>query len=297
VSTSTPTVVDPEAGAARLQPDAFISYAREDVVTAGRLREGLEARGKAVWVDTDEIPFSASWREKARAGIEAAKATIFVLTSHWLQSDACAWELEQALAANKKLVPVAVPPAVDGGSLPDGLADLNWIELGDGGAPDAQALDALAETLEVDLAWRDAHARLLVQGSRWEREGRRSSALLRGEELDEAERWLAGQVDHEQAATPTQREYILSSRRGQTRRLRLTIAAVVAALLISLGLAAVALVQRGRAVSNQQTAESRELATAALSLMRPIRSWPRCSRWGRTNESRPSRPRSRSGEL
>jgi WD40 repeat protein len=85
--------------------------------------------------------------------------------------------------------------------------------------------------------------------------------------LDLAETWLAGQGDHDQAATPVQAEYILASRRGQTRRLRLAVVAVAGALLVMMALAAVALLERRRAVSNEETAVSRELAATATSLL------------------------------
>jgi hypothetical protein len=83
------TKLDPRAEAAAVRADAFLSYAREDSEVVGLLTDGLEGRGKAVWVDTEEIPFSVSWRERAHAGIEAAKAVVFVLSEHWLGSPAC----------------------------------------------------------------------------------------------------------------------------------------------------------------------------------------------------------------
>src|SRR5689334_18590908 len=69
------------AAAAANEPAAFISYAREaDDELAYTLAEGLRAEGRDAWIDRERIAFASDWRARARAGIEASRAVIFVLS-------------------------------------------------------------------------------------------------------------------------------------------------------------------------------------------------------------------------
>src|SRR5438552_1618501 len=94
-----PTEAALRAAAAAAQPDAFMSYAREDEDFAEIIAQALESSGKAVWIDRDRIPYASDWRARARAGIDASKAVIFLLTPHWLSSEACRYELEHAVSS------------------------------------------------------------------------------------------------------------------------------------------------------------------------------------------------------
>lgn len=274
--------------AAVARPDAFFSYARKDLELVDGLCAGLVARGYTVWVDREAVDFSASWTEKVRAGIDAAKAVVCVLSSDWIESAACRFEYEYALARHKRFVPVAVSDDLVPARLPGPLAELNWVPATSDGA-----VEALAKTLDIDLAWRDAHARLLVRAIEWEQRGRDPSFALRGKNLRDAEAWFDRQTGHRETATPLQSQYILASRRGASRRQRVVTAFVGFALLVSLTLAALALWQRGVAVENERTAvenasraRSRELAALAalqppggrdralLLSLEAYRSWP-----------------------
>lgn len=260
---------DLRAIAAAARPDAFVCYAREDKAVAEQIAAGLVARGKEVWVDWEDIPFSAPWEDRARAGIEAAKAVVVVLSGTAAVSEPCRWEVEQAIGANKRLVPIAISDDVDPSRLPPALAQPNWIPAVDRALEGA--LDTLVETLDTDLEWRDEHARLLVRAVDWQRRGRDGSFLLRGSDLRNAEDWISRQGEHQQRATPLQGEYIVASRRAAARRQRITFMFVLIALAVAVGLAAVALWQRGVAIENERLAvenarqsRSRELAATAV---------------------------------
>ena len=245
------------------RPDVFVSYARQDKqFVETRLVASLEARGKAVWIDLEDIPPAADWRDRIWDGIEAAKAFVFVLSPISVGSEVCREELRRALEANKRLIPI-LRREVETGAVPDELRRPNWILMRDEDDFDAQ-FERLAEALETDLEWVDRHARLAVRAREWGRAGQDRSLLLRGSDLKAAERWLAEQASHKEAATPDQAQYILASRHGAVRRQRVTLAAVLAALVVSLGLAVLAVLQRNQAVANEKTAHSRELAGSAL---------------------------------
>ena len=83
---------------------------------------------------------------------------------------------------------------------------------------------------------------------------------MRGADLREAERWLASQAGHREAATREQGEYIARSRHAATRRLYTLIGALGAGLAISVALAVSAFVQRAHPVHQTHIAQSRQLA-------------------------------------
>ena len=127
--------------------------------------------------------------------------------------------------------------------------------------------------LEVDPVWVQTHTRLLVRAQEWQRRNRDTSLLLRGSDLRAGESFLEGQSGRDPPPTPLQAEYVVASRSSARRRLRVVVGGVVAALAVAIALAAVALVQRSRAIHGAKVARSRELA--ALSLGAPGSDWRR----------------------
>jgi WD40 repeat protein len=246
----------------------FISYAREDADVVRRVYSALVAGGRGVWVDWEDIPPSADWREEIGAGIDAAESFVFVVSPDALESGECAKELEHAVAQGKKILPLVCRDP-DEVPVPRELASRNWILCRAEDNFDV-AMAALAGALDTDLDWVRSHTRLLVRAREWERRGRDGSLVLRGGDLREAESVLAG-AGREPAPTPLQREYVLAGRRAATRRQRVTLVAVLVALGVAAALAVVAFIQRSqsmenerRAVANERTARSRELAASAV---------------------------------
>src|SRR5436190_291447 len=162
--------------------DVFISYSRRDGPFVRALAAGLEARGKDVWADWDDVEPSAVWWQRIERGIVAATAFAVVISPDQLASETCARELAEAVAGNKRIVPVLHRPP-DGIPVPPPIADLNWIFARD--QEDLErALDGIVEALDTDLEWRDRHARLLVRAREWEAAERNTSFLLHGRDLD-----------------------------------------------------------------------------------------------------------------
>ena len=48
--------------------DVFLSYSRRDREVALRLHAALVERGKEVWIDEEDIPPTARWRDDLRIG-------------------------------------------------------------------------------------------------------------------------------------------------------------------------------------------------------------------------------------
>ena len=244
------------------QPDVFLSYSRKDSDFARRLGEALAARDKEVWADWEDIPATAEWRGEIASGIDAADSFAFVISPDSLRSEECGKELAHALEHGKRIVPLLYRDA-NGLAVPPELSSRNWIFFR---AEDDfhDAVDTFVEALETDLDWVRAHTRLLVRAREWELRNHDKSLLLRGSDLREAEHRLASvSPQAEPQPTQLQREYTLASRRAQSRRQRITIAAVGIALAVTVVLAVLAWIQRNDAIDNAHTARSRELATAA----------------------------------
>ncbi len=248
----------------------FISYSRRDEAFVERLRGALADRGKDVWLDREDIGPAVEWRRELELGIEASDVFAFVISPDSLRSEPCRREREYAVAKGKRIVPM-LRSEPEGIEVPEDLASRNYIFVRTDGEfePGVAALLAAIDDLPE---WARDHTRLLERAEEWDHHQRDPSFLLRGSDLSEAERWLAEQGAHkEPQPTPLQTEYLLVSRKAATRRQRLTIGAGALALVVSVVLGLLALLQRNEAqdqrdeaVRQAQLANSRELAAASI---------------------------------
>jgi WD40 repeat protein len=226
------------------------------------LKEALEERGRNIWIDADDIPPGAAWRRELGTGIEAAGAFVFVISPDSIASSECAEELRRATELGKRLVPVLYRNAT---GVPPVLASIQYID-----AEDHSDFDRLVEQVDeailTDYDWVHAHTRWLARALRWREGGRDRSLLLRGSELEAAERWLARQAEGKRPPpTQLQTDYIVAGRNSQRRRLRTVVALTLAALAVSVALGVVALISRNEAIEQRDQARSRELAASAIS--------------------------------
>ena len=247
--------------------DVFISYSRRDGEFVRRLHAALAALRKDVWVDWEDIPPTAEWPTEIDEGIEESDNFVFVISPDSLVSDVCARELGHAIEHRKRLVPIVFRDP-DGAVVPEALASRNWTFFRSQDDFDT-AFDTLAAALDTDLEWVSAHTRLLGRALEWEGKGRDSSFLLRGADLEDAERRLATRpTDREPRPTKLQLEYVFACRRAAIRRQRIVIGAALAGLAIAAALAVVAWTQRNAAVEQAKRAHSRELAAKAVAGLR-----------------------------
>ena len=255
----------PEAEAGRYA--AFVCYAREDMDFAEeRLCAALMQRRRAVWIDVRDILAGTAWRDRVRRGIEACTAFLFVISPDSVASEHCREELADALALHKRIVPVIRRDVADD-ELPRSVAETEWVFLRE--VDDFSAgIDRLVDALDTDLAWRDQHTRLAGRAREWLDADRNSSFLLRGADLRSAEGWLAQQAGHREVPTGEQAEYIVESRHASARRQRTLLAGVLGALVVAVGLALFALVQRHRAIAQTHVSQSRLLARDSVDHLR-----------------------------
>lgn len=244
--------------------DIFISYSRKDKAFATRLREALKARQREAWVDLEDIPPSAEWREKIKGGIEGARAFVFVLSPDSMASPECLKEIEHAAASHKRLIPV-VCLEVGAQAAPEALSKLEWIFLREQDDFEKQ-IETLLTAVDTDLEWVDAHTNLLEKATEWDRKGRDKSLLLRGRELQKAEGWQVKSAEKEPKPTELMATFIVASRQGETLRQRYVLGGVSFGLVVALILFGWALYQYQVADKRGKIALSRQLATQSLNL-------------------------------
>ena len=237
--------------------DVFISYSRDDEVFVRRLYDTLNEKERRAWVDWKGIPPTADWMAEVFAAVESADNFIVVLSQASLASEVCAREIQHAVKCRKRLVPF-VWGDIDDDAVPDDLRRLNWI-ICRNEDDFTRASASLLEALTLNLEWVREHTRLLVRAVDWRDGGSDASLLLRGSDLREAEEWLAKGADEEPKPTELHRDYVLTSRTQETRRGRRTLSAVAAGLVLAIGLAVVAWVQRQEATRQATIAEERKV--------------------------------------
>ena len=239
--------------------DAFVSYSRRDTPRVMEIVAAARARGRTMWVDTDDIPAGAPWRTELGTAIEAANAVVCCISPAWLASNECQNEYRRALELGKRLIPVQLC-AVD--RRPEALGALHWLGALDGEPPESVAAAVLA-AVDVDPDGVREHTHWLARALRWDGRERDRSLLLRGRDLRAAEEWLV-RAGTKPSPVPLQTELIAASRTAERRRLRTAVAVTATALVVTLVLGLAAVVQWREAVRQRDQAQSRALAAAAL---------------------------------
>lgn len=227
--------------------DIFISYSRKDIAFARLLHEALKKNGFDTWIDWQDIPPSTDWLHEVYTAIEEADTFIFILSSSSTISDICKLEIEHARKNNKRLIPIAVKD-VDPSSVHPALAAINWIfsRTKDEFQP---AIEDLIAAIKTDYEWAKAHTRLQMRALEWERANNDKSYLLRGADLDQAENWIAAAAEKSPEPTLLQTRYLQTSRQEFVKRQRNLLAAVGAALLVTIVLGVIAVINGQRAAS------------------------------------------------
>ena len=191
------------------QANVFISYSRRNKEFVQELHGALEATDRQVWVDWENIPVAVDWWQEIQLGIELADTFVFILSPDSVASNVCSQEIEAALQHNKRLVPVVCQDVQPDQVHPE-LARLNWIFLRP--QDDFQkGFKGLLEALDQDLDYVRTHTRLLVRALEWDRNDRDGSYLLRGADLERANRYLAQGKDQEPRPTALHHQYVITS--------------------------------------------------------------------------------------
>ncbi len=237
-----------------LYHDVFISYSRTDREFVRTLHQALSEQNQSIWVDWEDIPPTADWLNEIYSAIEGADAFLFVLSPDSVASEVCGKEVEHAVKHQKRLIPI-VRREVDSRGVHPALASHNWLFMRE--TDDfASAFNMLVEAINTDLEYVRAHTRLLMRAREWESRGRNDSFVLRGDDLKDAEQWLAQGAATKPQPTTLHTEYILASRKAASARQRVLLGAVSAGLVVAIVLALIAFTQSQIAERNRQVARS-----------------------------------------
>ena len=144
----------------------FISYSRRDRTVVERLTAAPGvSRGRSAWVDFADIPPTAEWMAEIKRGDRCGGHGRCGALPDSVTSPVCTEELEAAVDANKRIVPVVVRDLADS-EVPPELAKRNWLFLRE--TDDFEAgVDTLLTTLDTDLERVRAHSKLLVRAREW----------------------------------------------------------------------------------------------------------------------------------
>jgi hypothetical protein len=212
----------------------FVSYNRKSTNFCKHLTDELQKRDLDFWVDWEGIPPTVDWMKEIEKGIEEADTFLAIVTPDWIASKVCIDELAIAVKNGKRLIPV-VPDEISWNDVPPTLAQLNYIFFTEKYDFNTQ-LELLYTALNTDYDWLKNHRRLQVKALEWERSNRENGFLLRGVDLEEAERQISINANKDPHPTDLQREYVLLSRQGATRQRRITTGILIALVAVMLGI-------------------------------------------------------------
>ena len=239
--------------------DVFISYSRKDIQFAQRIHHELEARDRQPWVDWQDIPPTSEWLDEVYAGIQEADTFLFIISPDSVVSEICTLEIEHAIQHNKRLVPVVLHDVEDD-QVHSAMSAHNWVFLREEDDFEAN-LELLITALDTDLDYVREHTRLLTLAIEWDKNQRRRSAVLRGQELQTAEGWLRQSGSKDPQPTELHREYLIFSRTAVDRLQRLVISSVTVAFVLMMGVSVFAFYQRNQSEKQRREADAqRQLA-------------------------------------
>jgi len=238
--------------------DVFVSYRRKDVDFVKQLVADLQAEGKEVWVDWEDIPPGVEgFADEIKRGLEGADTFIAVLSPDYLDSTYCVdLELAYAVELQKRIIPIVVR-TFDDHEVPKDISHINWIYfIPHAGQPNTyeDAFPKILEVMHTDLEHVKQHKRFLLRAIEWNQGDRHPSFLLNGEEIDNAQVWLSRAAGKEPIPTELHQEYITTSVKHRQRQQRLLFSGIVVALVVSVILSILSFVGFNDASIAQQTA-------------------------------------------
>lgn len=228
----------------------FVSYSRKDSIQARKLIDAFAKMGYDVWVDWEDIPPATNWLDQIKRGIEEADSFIFFISPDSIASEVCNVEANHAAKYNKRIIPIVLRD-VSAKEVNNAIRQLNWTFLREEDDHES-GLKRFRDAMELDFEWVARHNRLLGKALDWHH-GKEASLLLHGGELHRVQKEVKDAKDKEPKLTEMQQMFLdYSIRNERFKFIRgLVIAAVVTVLA---GLTVFALVQRSRAIVNEELA-------------------------------------------
>ncbi|MEL6920793.1 MAG: toll/interleukin-1 receptor domain-containing protein [Pseudomonadota bacterium] len=237
------------------QARVFISYAREDIEVAQLVRSALLDEGVEVFLDTHDIAPGERWKDRIGALIAMAESVVFLVSPDAVVSKVAAWELDQAEAQGKRILPIVVRHT-EQEAIPNRLQDLNHIHfIQRENLP--QVLETLQVAISTDLVWERKRTRINDRAMTWDRRGRRLGLLTLEDDIRDAEMWRDTCPDTALAPTEVQLAFINASRNNRSKRQRNLVAGLSVTLAVVTCLAGLFFFQRDAAIKSERVATDR----------------------------------------
>eukprot|EP00468_Gymnochlora_sp_CCMP2014_P012515 CAMPEP_0167759698 /NCGR_PEP_ID=MMETSP0110_2-20121227/11167_1 /TAXON_ID=629695 /ORGANISM="Gymnochlora sp., Strain CCMP2014" /LENGTH=405 /DNA_ID=CAMNT_0007646111 /DNA_START=51 /DNA_END=1265 /DNA_ORIENTATION=- len=189
--------------------DIMISYSRRNKAFVKTLVKGLKERKIDPWVDWEDIPPAADWKEEIERGIQQAYAVIAVLSPEYLMSEFCHDEIEIAQEHGKLLVPVVYEQVEYQQVWPD-LARVNWIFMRKDDNFN-EGMEKLIDALHLDFDYVQRHAELCRKALEYKKNPS-PDLVLRGDALRRAKKFLVEGATKHPSPIPEQIDYIIASK-------------------------------------------------------------------------------------
>ena len=174
----------------QLHSDVFISYSRSDCDFAHRMNDNLQVNGKTTWFDQESIAATSEFQKEIFKGIDDSDNFIFIITPDSIASTYCVSEVEYAVEANKRIIPVLYRKT-NLENIPDGLKKRQWINFLN--TTFEIAYSELIRNIDTDREYVHRHTNLLLKAKEWDEKQKinpdDTSLLLRGTEYLLAENW------------------------------------------------------------------------------------------------------------
>ena len=220
-------------GRANMQAKIFISYSRRQKEFVRELFTALVEQGFDPWIDFDDIPFSVDWWEEIKEAIERFDVFLFVVSNDSLLSRVANKELTYARELNKRIIPVIAEKVdikqvvgelfgeayeMDARDNYQYIRTLNWIYFHRPDDDFETGVQNIISATQVDRTHLREHTRILNRAQEWVDNGRGEGFLLQGEDLADAERWLARAEGRTPMPISLQVQYIETSRQVEDER-------------------------------------------------------------------------------
>lgn len=199
----------------------FISYSRADLLFADQLVAALDAYGYEIIIDRHSIVAGEPFKDRLAGLILEADTCIFVLSPKSVEAPYVLWEVEEAHRRGKRLVPIVCERLGDS-QVPPLLEKLDYIffypEAKSSESGFGKGIKRLTTALDTDIDWIRNGTRIMAMAARWESRDKLDALLLRGPELEEAEKWIATRPPGLPEPSAPLPEFVRSSRAAETAR-------------------------------------------------------------------------------
>jgi WD40 repeat protein len=196
-----------------LLTQVFLAAVDTDEAIKEKIRKTLMRESFTVWTNKTDIKTGTAFPEAINQGIEGADNFVYLISLDSLNSEYCQWELNQALANNKRIIPLLVAET-DLELIPLQLKKLQFLDFTQSENAEEYrfSADKLLQELKKEPSYYEKHKILLVKARKWQKQNQNSSLLLRGYNLQHFEAWLKVAKQREDyPPLPLQEEFITAS--------------------------------------------------------------------------------------